>query len=189
LNGVDIRREEAIPSSFMGEVKGLRKILKAIDSVSEWTGRIFSWVVVVLTVLVVLEVIMRRVLSRPTIWNFELTIQLYAFFFMIVAAYALLHRSHVAVDIIYQKFSRRTQAILDVITYTLFFFPFLSILFYEGSKYAANSWAMREKSWSVFAPPLYPIKTLIPVMAFLLLLQGLAIFIRRLHVAITGDEL
>jgi len=167
----------------------VRRILEIIDSISEWTGRIFSWTVVVLTVLVVLEVVMRRLLNRPTIWNFEVTIQLYAFFFMIVAAYALYHRSHVAVDILYQKFSRKTQAILDVITYCLFFFPFLIVLLYEGTKFAANSWAVKEKSWSVFAPPLYPIKTVIPLMALLLLLQGLAVFIRQLHVVITGEEL
>ncbi|RJR32997.1 MAG: TRAP transporter small permease subunit [Desulfobacteraceae bacterium] len=167
----------------------MRRILGVIDVISEWTGRIFSWTVVVLTVLVVLEVFMRRMFNRPTIWNFEVTIQLYAFFFMIVAAHALLRRSHVAVDVVYLLFSRRTRAILDVITYLIFFFPFLITLLYEGSRYAAESWAVKEKSWSVFAPPLYPIKTVIPVMAFLLLLQGLAIFIRQLHMAIKGEEL
>lgn len=167
----------------------MRTILKIIDNVSEWTGRIFSWIIVVLTILVVLEVIMRRLLNSPTIWNFEVTIQLYAFFFMIVAGYALLHKSHVAVDIIYAKFSKRTQAALDVLTYLLFFFPFLGIVLYEGIKYAANSWSMHEKSWSVFGPPLYYVKTVIPVMAALVLLQGLAIFIRQLHVMIKGEEL
>ena len=75
---------------------------------------------------------------------------------------------------------------LDIVTYILFFFPFLFVILYEGIKYAANSWAMRETSWSVFAPPLYPIKTVIPVMAFLLLIQGVAVFLRQLHIAIKG---
>ena len=136
----------------------MRKILKAIDAISEWTGRLFSWIIVALTILVVLEVVMRRLLNRPTIWNFEVTIQLYAFFFMIVAGYALLHKSHVAVDILYGKFSQRTQAVLDVFTYIVFFFPFMWVVLYEGIKYAANSWGMQEKSWSVFAPPLSPSK-------------------------------
>lgn len=167
----------------------MQKILNFIDHISEWTGRVFSWTIVVLTALVVFEVIMRRLLGRPTIWSFELTIQVYAFFFMIVAAYTLLHNSHVAVDIFYQKLTRRTQSILDVVAYIVFFFPFLAILLNEGIKYAANSWALKEKSWSVFAVPLYPIKTMIPVMAFLLLLQGLTFFIRSLYIAITGKEL
>jgi TRAP-type mannitol/chloroaromatic compound transport system permease small subunit len=167
----------------------VKRLLKIIDAISEWTGRIFSWTIVVLAIFVISEVFMRRVLNRPTIWNFEVTIQLYAFFFMIVAAYALLHKSHVAVDILYVKFSARTRAILDLVSYIIFFFPFLWVILYEGLKYAANSWSMHEKSWSVFAPPLYPIKTVIPLMALLLIIQGLAIFIRQLCVAVKGEEL
>jgi TRAP-type mannitol/chloroaromatic compound transport system permease small subunit len=167
----------------------LKRILNFIDKITEWTGRIFSWIILVLTFLVVVEVVLRYVFSHPTIWNFEVTIQLYAFHFMIVAAYTLLHKAHVSVDIIHAKLRRRTQAVLDVITYVLFFFPFMIVLLYEGIRYAAKSWSMLETSWSVFAPPLYPIKTVIPVMAFLILLEGIAIFIRRLHVAIKGEEL
>ena len=165
----------------------MKKLLTILDAISEWTGRIFSWVICVLLVLVVLEVILRRFLNHPTIWNFEVTIQLYAFHFMIVAAYALLYKSHVTIDVLYERFSKRTKAILDVISYAIFFFPFLLVVLYEGIKYAANSWAMREVSWSVFAPPLYPIKTVIAVMAFLLLIQGFAIFVRQLRTAIKGE--
>jgi TRAP-type mannitol/chloroaromatic compound transport system permease small subunit len=167
----------------------LKKVLNIIDSISEWTGRIFSLTVGVLIVLVVLEVILRRFLNRPTVWSFEVTLQLYAFHFMIVAAYTLLHRSHVAVDILYVRFSERKKAILDVFTYLIFFFPFTLIVFYYGIKYASVAWEIREITISVFGAPLYPIKSVIPLMAFLLLIQGLAIFIRRLYMAIYGEEL
>jgi len=166
----------------------LKKVLHFIDIVSEWTGRIFSWMIVVLTLLVVLEVVLRRFFGRPTIWNFEVTKQLYAFHFMIVSAYALLWKAHVAIDIIYERLSQKTKAICDVITYIIFFFPFLSVWLYQGIKYAARSWAIYETSWSVFGPPLYPIKTVIPVTAFLLLIQGIAIFIRKLDVVIRGGN-
>ena len=171
-----------------GEIK-LKRILDFIDNISEWTGKIFNWTVALLILLVVLEVILRRVFNRPTIWNFEVTIQLFGFYFMILAAYALLHKSHVAVDILYARFNKRTKAIVDVITYLIFFFPFLSVVLYKGIFYAANSWEMGERSWSVFSPPLYPIKTIIPVMALLLIIQGCAIFIRQLSIAIRGEEL
>jgi TRAP-type mannitol/chloroaromatic compound transport system permease small subunit len=171
------------------EEKNLKKFLHIIDNISEWTGRIFSWIIVVLTILVILEVILRRFLGSPTIWNFELTIQLYAFHFMIVSAYALLCKSHVVVDIVYAKMSKKTKAICDVVTYAIFFFPFLLIWLYQGTKYAAKSWAMHETSWSVFAPPLYPIKTVIPLVAFLLLIQGFATFVRQLHIVIKEKEL
>jgi len=167
----------------------LKRLLCIIDDISEWIGKIFNWTVALLVLLVVLEVILRRIFNRPTIWNFEVTIQLYALYFMVLAGYALLHKSHVAVDILYVKFSKRTRAVLDVITYLIFFFPFLSVVLYKGISYAANSWQMDERSWSVFAPPLYPIKSIIPVMAFLLIIQGIAVFIRQLNLAVKGEEL
>jgi len=166
----------------------LKKLWDVIDAINEWTGRTCSWTIVVLAILVVLEVILRRFLNSPTIWNFEVTKQLYGFHFMIIAGYALLHKSHVSIDILYGKCSERKKAILDIISYTIFFFPFLLIVLYQGIKYAGNSWAMLETSWSVFAPPLYLIKTVIPVMAFLLLLQGVAIFVRQIQTAIKGKR-
>lgn len=167
----------------------MKEFLHIIDNISEWTGKIFSWLIVILTILVILEVILRRFLGRPTVWNFEVTIQLYAFHFMIVSAYALLRKSHVAIDIFYGKLSQKTKAICDVVTYVTFFFPFLLVWLYQGTKYAAKSWAMHETSWSVFAPPLYPIKTVIPLVAFLLLIQGFAVFVRQLHIALKEQEL
>lgn len=167
----------------------LRKVLNFIDTITKFTGKIFSWTVVVITLLVVLEIILRRFFNRPTIWNFEVVIQLYALHFMMLASYTLLHRSHVAVDIIYEKLNPKLKALLGITCYLIFFFPFLSIVLYEGIKYAANSWVILERSQTVFAPPLYPIKSIIPIMAALLLIQGLAIFIRLLHMLIKGDEL
>jgi len=187
-NGLSISPCKNTSPSFFVEEKKLKRVLHVIDGISEWTGRIFSWIIVVLTILVVLEVILRRFFGRPTIWNFEVTIQLYAFHFMIVSAYALLCKAHVAIDVLYVRLRQRTKAICDVITYIVFFFPFLLVWLHQGIQYAAKSWSMAETSWSVFGPPLYPIKTVIPVTAFLLLIQGIAIFTRQLHTAIRKEQ-
>lgn len=164
----------------------MKTILDLIDAMSEWTGRIVAWTILIMVGFVILEVLLRRFFSRPTIWSFEVTVHLYAFYFMILAGHALLHNSHVSVDVFYSTFGERTKAFVDVLTYLIFFFPFVSILLYFGIKYAASSWAIKETSGSVFSPPLYPLKTVIPVAALMLLLQGLAIFIRRLNIAIRG---
>lgn len=166
----------------------MRRILNFLDGINDWIGRIFSWTIVVISLLVVLEVIMRRFLNHPTIWNFEVVIQLYGFYFMILAGYTLLNRGHVAVDLIHEKLSLRNQAILNIISYLIFFFPFCVIMFLEGITFAKTSWQMKETSWSVFAPPLYPIKTVIPVASVLLLIQGLSIFIRQLFVLAKGES-
>ena len=166
----------------------MERVLQAIDRFTDYTGKIVSWLIVVLTVLVVTEVILRRFFNSPTIWSFEVTQQIFAFHFMLLAPYALLHRSHVAVDIFHEKLSDRKRAVLDVVSYLIFFFPFLAVVLWQGIPYAANSWGMRETSFSSFSPPLYYVKTLIPATAFLLLLQGGAIFLRQLRFAIKGVE-
>jgi len=167
----------------------VQKLLDLIDNISEWMGRVFSWVIAVLVLLVVLEVILRKFFNSPTIWSFEIEKQIYAFYFMILAGFGLLHKSHVSIDLLYNRVSKRTAAVLDVITYAIFFFPFLLVVLYEGTKFAAQSWVLRETSTTAFSPPIYPIKTIIPLSVFLLLIQGTVIFIRQLHIALKEKDL
>jgi len=170
-------------------MEGFKKLLSSIDSISTAVGKTVAWLIVLVTLIVVFEVITRRFFGAPTTWTFETSIQLYAAHFMLSASFALLHKTHVSIDVIYHYFSARTKALLDVVCYLVLFFPFCSVLLWQGTKFAATSWQMKETSWSVFAPPLYPIKTVIPITAALLLLQGFAIFSRRFYFLVKGEEL
>jgi TRAP-type mannitol/chloroaromatic compound transport system permease small subunit len=158
------------------------------EAVNEWAGRIFAWLVVVMTLIIVFEVIMRRFFNSPTIWSFEVTVQLFGFYFMITAGYGLKHGSHVAIDFVHQKLPPRVQAALDVISYLIFFLPFCAVVLWQGIDFARTAWVMGERSAGVFAFPVYPIKTVVPITAGLLLLQGAVIFVRRLRVLLTGAD-
>jgi len=162
----------------------MEKVLHFVDGVNEWVGRIFCWVVAIIGILAVSEVIMRRFLNAPTLWNFEVTIQLFGFLFMILGAYTLLKDSHVAVDILYKRFSKKKQALLTIISYLIFFFPFCATILWHGTRFAVASWETWERTSSAFAPPIYPIKTVVPITGLLLTIQGLAIFIRKVNVLI-----
>ena len=160
----------------------MRRTLQSIERLNEWIGRICSVTILAITAIVVYEVVLRYVFNSPTIWGFETTTMLYAFYFMIVGGYTLLHSDHVSVDFFYERLSSKGKAVLDIISYIVFFFPFTTVLLIYGYRFARDSWAIREKSWSVFAPPVYPVKTVIPVTALLLLIQGVAIFVRRVAI-------
>ena len=101
-----------------------------------------------------------------------------------VAAYGLLYKSHVTVDLFSGRLSKKTQAILSLICYLFMYFPFIAVWIYFGVSYAANSWQMWEKSWSIWGPPLYPIKTVIPIAAAMLLLQGISEVIKTIDVLV-----
>jgi TRAP-type mannitol/chloroaromatic compound transport system permease small subunit len=167
----------------------LKTVLKGFDSVSEWTGRIFVWLIIPLTVVVVFEVISRRVFNAPHIWATEVTNYIYGPHFMLMAAYTLLYKSHVSIDIIYGRYSPRTRGILDIITYLVFFFPFCLIVFYQGIVFAQTSWSIGETSESAALRIVPLIKTVIPVTFGLLLIQGLANFIRSIMLIVKGKEI
>ncbi|MCK9230961.1 MAG: TRAP transporter small permease subunit [Syntrophales bacterium] len=157
----------------------LNKVTRLIDSVSEWTGRIFIWLIVPLTLLSVFEIIMRRFFGSPTIWSFEVITQTYGIYFMIVASYGLLHKSHVAIDIVTMHMFEAKRAVLDLIGYFVFFFPFTIVCFWKSFLYALESWSMWETSWSAFAPPLYPIKSFMALAFLLLIIQGISEVIKK----------
>jgi TRAP-type mannitol/chloroaromatic compound transport system permease small subunit len=104
-----------------------------------------------------------------------------------MGAYVYAVDGHVNVDIFHGRLSPRKKAVVDLITAPFFFF-FVFIMFWFGGKFALNAWGFKETLSSAWGPPIYPVKTVIPVAAGLLLLQGLARFIRNLHLAVTGKE-
>lgn len=168
----------------------LKKIVKLIDAISVWSGRIACWLIVPLVMGTVYDVLMRYFFESPTKWAYELTWMESGALFMLGGAYGLRHRIHVRVDVIYNRYSERTQAIFDALMYLLIFFPLYTLLIVYGTKYAAYSWKIWEHSYlSYWQPPVYPIKTVIPVAFTLFILQGIAEFIRSATFAIKGKAL
>ncbi len=82
----------------------MKKIVAFIDKTNEWVGRVSSWSVIVLALIVTFEVIMRYVFNRPSLGAFEYVKYIYAFHFMIVAGFALLHNAHANIDIFILSF-------------------------------------------------------------------------------------
>ncbi len=167
----------------------MKTLLHIMDSVSEWSGRIFVWLIIPLTLVVLYEVISRRFFGAPHIWATEVTNFIYGPHFMLVAAYTLLYKSHVSIDIIYGRFSPRTRGILDIFTYLVFFFPFCTIVFWQGIVFAQTSWSIGETSESAALRIVPLIKTVIPVTFGLILIQGLANFIRGIMLVVKGKEI
>ncbi|MBP0439942.1 TRAP transporter small permease subunit [Tianweitania sediminis] len=165
----------------------MNTLVKTIDGLNTWVGRVVGWVMIFIMLLTVYDVIARGLFSAPVLWAFDVSVQLFALHFMITAAYALLHNEHVSINIFKARLGLRTQAALDILSYLIFFYPFMIMLLIYGWDFAARSWASRETSWGVVALPVYYVKTVIPVTAVLLMLQGLANIIRLAEIVRKGD--
>ena len=173
-----------------------------IDRFSQWSGKTISWLVLLSTILISFDVLMRY-LSKPLsstpldpfirqIWftynySYDMSYYLYATLFMIGGAYALSRAQHVRGDIFYRTWSVRTQAKVDLFLYIFAFFPGILAMVSVGAQWAAYSWSIHERAFtSAAAPPLYPLKTVIPIAALLIAIQGVAETIRCIQAIRTG---
>jgi TRAP-type mannitol/chloroaromatic compound transport system permease small subunit len=165
----------------------LTKFIYTIEGLSIWIGRAFGWCILILTFSVAYEVFVRYVLNAPTVWAFDMMVQMYGALFLMAGPYALAQDSHVRGDVLYRLFSVRWQARVDFTLYLLFFFPGMMALFWYGWEIAADSWRWKEVSWNSPARiQIYFFKTLIPVAGGLLMLQGLAELMRCWKAMTTG---
>jgi TRAP-type mannitol/chloroaromatic compound transport system permease small subunit len=157
----------------------MQSFLLSIDRLSTRIGQFFSWLIVLLTLLISVEVTMRYVFSSPNPWVFDATYMLYGTLFMMAGAYTLSKNGHVRGDVLYSFFEPRTQAWVDLVLYIVFFVPGVVALAWAGWYFAGASLAIKEHS-SITAngPPIYPFKFAIPIAGTLLVFQGLVEIIR-----------
>ena len=120
------------------------KLLDKAAEISTWVGKAFSWLIVALMLMVVIEVFKRYALNAPTAWIFDASNMMYGTLFMMCGAYTLSQDGHVRGDFFYGSAQPRTQATLDLALYILFFIPGVIALTWAGWTYAADSVAMAD---------------------------------------------
>jgi TRAP-type mannitol/chloroaromatic compound transport system permease small subunit len=163
------------------------KFVHAIEGLSLWVGRAFGWCILILTLSVSYEVFVRYVLNAPTVWAFDMMIQMYGALFLMCGAYALAQDTHVRADVLYRLFPVKVQASLDFVLYFIFFFPGVLALAWYGWEIAADSWRYKEVSFNSPASiQIYFFKSLIPLAGFLLVFQGVAELVRCVMAFRTG---
>jgi len=166
---------------------GVRTTIKVIDSIADWSGRATAWLIIPMTIAVTWEVVARHFFRAPTVWAFDVVYMLYGTHFMLGTAYTLMRIGHVRTDMLYSRWSIRRQNKVDAIGYFFFFFPAMIVLFYFGWQEAYHSFQIGETSdASPWRPIVYPFKFVIPLTALLLLIQGIAEFLKSLYAIRTG---
>jgi TRAP-type mannitol/chloroaromatic compound transport system permease small subunit len=151
------------------------RYIEFADRLSAWFGKAFAWAIMVMTIGVGYEVVVRRLLGAPTSWAFDVSYIMYGTLFMMGGAYTLSRNGHVRGDFIYRLWKPRAQAIVELVLYFIFFFPGIIALIVIGSKYAARSWGYGEVSVnSPAGVPIFQFKTIIAAAGILLFIQGIA---------------
>lgn len=156
----------------------MQKLLLGVDKLSTWFGQVSSWAIVVLTGLICWEVFSRYVLNMPHSWVLDAQIMMYGTLFMMAGAYTLSKNGHVRGDVLYGFFEERTQAIIDLVLYLVFYLPGIIAMTYAGWIFFNDAVKINEQTFSAVPLPLYPFKFIIPLAGLLMLLQGTVEIIR-----------
>jgi TRAP-type mannitol/chloroaromatic compound transport system permease small subunit len=150
-----------------------------IDSVIAAIGRAAIWCCLYVVVVEFAVVLMRYALGIGSIKLQESVLYAHAGLFMLAAAWTLQVDGHVRVDIFYAQARPHTRALVDLIGAIVFLLPFAAVLALLSLPYVERSWAILERSREASGLPfVYLLKTLIPLFAVLIGLQGVAQAIR-----------
>lgn len=156
---------------------------RCIDTINDRVARVVSWLIIPMVFIVVTEVTCRYFFNSPTVWAWDSIIMVGAIFGVMGGGYALRHGSHVSVDIVARFFPPRVRAIVNLATSSIFFVG-IGVLLWFATEKAIYSVAVGEHhTYSMWEPPLSPVRIVVAIGIFLLLIQGVVKFIRELSTA------
>lgn len=167
----------------------IQKIYSGVGLISEWTGKVARWLIVIIIVAITYDVLMRYAFNAPTNWSWCLSYMLGASFLALGFAYNWYHNANVRIDIIYSRFSPKAKLIIDVFFTLLFFFPvffFVTEIFIKDALFAYS--IQQRDVMSVWYPITWPYKTVVAVGFCLLFLQGIATFLKDVMALVKGGK-
>jgi len=144
-------------------------VVRAIDWMSEHSGQFVAFWTINAVFAYAFEVIARYIFNKPTIWVHESSFLLFGMQYLLAGAYAYLHGSHVAVDIVYNKFPKRGQYGLDIFT-SVFSYIFFIVLVGTSYGFMMDSIGMRERTMETWQIQYYPVKAMMLVGGILIVL-------------------
>jgi TRAP-type mannitol/chloroaromatic compound transport system permease small subunit len=149
-------------------------VVRIIDRLNEAVGRVVCLVAILFAAIIIYDVVMRYAFNAPTRWAFDVSKQLYGFYFVMLGGYALRHQAHVRVDLVTNTLSSGVRRWVDILGYVIFFFPFAWVFLTRSYDFAMTSWTQREVTYGAIQMPVYPLKAGLCLAAALLLLQGIS---------------
>lgn len=167
--------------------KAIVAYVRAIDAMNRVVGRLVMYLVFVMMGVLLFSSISRTAFGQPHIWVVEMSQFLLTGYYLLGGGYSLQLDSHVRMDLLYNRWSPRTKALVDCVTifFLIFYLVFLLLGGISSTEYAISH---NQKNYSSWAPLMWPIKVVMCIGIFMMLLQVIAIFFKDLARA-RGKEL
>ena len=157
----------------------IEKIYNRIGMISEWSGRTVRFLMIILVLNIVYDVSARYIFNAPTVWSFGLSYMTGTAIIAMGMCYVYYHHANVRIDVIYSRLPPKGKLMIDVALTIVFFFPLVVMLTKVWVQDTWQAYVLKEvSSETIWYPPLWPIKLVVTIGFVLLLLQGIATFLK-----------
>jgi TRAP-type mannitol/chloroaromatic compound transport system permease small subunit len=157
----------------------LLKLSGLIDAINERLGRAATWLVLIVVLISASNAVMRYAINWSSNAFLEIQWYLFSAIFLLCSGYTLLHNEHVRIDIVSGHLTAKARAWIDVFGIVLFLFPMAYLFVTLGWPFFMVSFNESEMSSNAGGLLRWPVKLLLPVGFFFLLLQGVSELIKR----------
>lgn len=158
----------------------LLPLAKLLDSFAKQAGHVTAWLSLFMVLVMITGVLLRYVFGLSFIWVQESVTYMHALLFMLAASYTLWVDGHVRVDIFYRGASEKRKALVDLLGTYFLLFPVMFLILDAALPYVEMSWSVREGSRETSGiQAIYLLKSVIPIFAWMMILQGISIAIHR----------
>jgi len=154
----------------------VKSYVRVVDSASRYMG-LFSMYLVFAMIAILSYASIMKVFFLPSLWTVEMAQFVMVAYFTLGGAYTLKEGEHVRMDLLYSGFTMRGKVKTDLIT-SIVLIGFLVIMQIGGVSSLIYSITYGEKSFSAWAPVMWPIKVVLNIGIFFTLLQAVSIFFK-----------
>lgn len=156
--------------------------VRTVDTVNRLIGRVAMHLLFVMAAILLWSTAQRLVIGVPVNWALEMSQFLLSAYYLLGGGYTLQLGAHVRMDLFYGRLSPRAQAAIDAVT-ILFVIFYLVVLFAGGLSSTKYAIEYGQKNYSAWAPVLWPVKVVMTIGIFLMLLQFIANFFKDIAAA------
>ena len=162
--------------------RAIRLYVRSVDTFHRWVGRFAMRLIFVMAAIMLYAIFSRLFLGRPVNWVMEMSQFLLAAYYLLGGPYSMQLGAHVRMDLFYSRLTPRKRAVTDAFT-ILFVLFYLGVLFWGGIWSTEYAWSYNQVNSSAWRPPMWPIKAIMTIGIFLMLLQAISTFFKDLAMA------
>ena len=167
--------------------KAIISYVKWVDAINRRVGKLVLYLVFVMMGILLFSSISRTFFNVPYVWVMEMAQFTMAAYYLLGGGYSMQLKSHVRMDVLYEKWPRKKQAKVDAFTSGFLIF-YLVVLLYGGISSTYYALEYGQRNYSSWGPPMAPIKIIMTIGILLMLLQAIATFFKDLA-KMKGEDL